>query len=108
MAFDEKQWQGLQKRYHLTPRELQIAILVFEGLDNNEIAKKLEISYNTVRAHLQNIYRRVGTRNKVTLVLKFVDNVKENLLKKIVKMTNADDYKSRWLLWSPDLLHVSG
>jgi len=48
---------------------MQILKLLFEGLENDKIAKKLKISYNTVRAHFGNIYKRVGVQNKVQLVL---------------------------------------
>ena len=48
---------------------MQILKLLFEGLENDKIAKKLKIRYNTVRAHFGNIYQRVGVQNKVQLVM---------------------------------------
>ncbi len=70
---DERQWSYLQKRYHMTPRELQVARLVCEGFNNEDIARALKIKHGTVKTHLRNIYRRVRVKNKITMLLKFVD-----------------------------------
>jgi len=48
---------------------MQILKLLFEGLENDIIAKKLKIEYNTVKAHFGDIYKRVGVQNKVRLVI---------------------------------------
>ena len=72
MVLKAKQWDYLSKCWHLTPREIQVAKLVCEGLDNEQIGHKLHIAYNTVRAHLGNMFRKVGVRGKATLILEFV------------------------------------
>ncbi len=74
VLLDEKKWLYLQKRYHMTPRELQVAILVCRGFNNEEIAKALKIRRGTIKTHLRNIYRRVRVKSKITLLLKFVDD----------------------------------
>jgi DNA-binding NarL/FixJ family response regulator len=68
----EKQWSYLQRRYELTPREVQIADLVCQGLRNSSIAKSLNIQPATVQAHVRNIYRKVRVRSKINMLLKFV------------------------------------
>ena len=70
---NEEQWLYLQKRYHISPRELQVAKLVCQGFNNEEIARDLKISHRTVKTHLRNVYRRVRVKNKITMLLKFVD-----------------------------------
>ena len=70
---DERQWSYLQKRYHMSPRELQVARLICEGFNNEDIARALKIKHGTVKTHLRNIYRRVRVKNKITMLLKFVD-----------------------------------
>ena len=40
----------------LTARQKEILSLLRKGLTNNEICKTLNISANTVKAHLANIY----------------------------------------------------
>ncbi len=72
MLYNAKQWEYLKKCWHLTPREMQVAKLVCKGLDNNQISRKLDISYNTVRAHLVNIFGKVGVKGKAGLILEFV------------------------------------
>ena len=71
--FDDKHWLYIQKRYHLTDRELQVAKFVCRGFNNEDIAAKLKIKRGTVKTHIRNIYRRVRIRNKIQMVLKFVD-----------------------------------
>ena len=73
MLFDSKQLTYLQKGYHLTPRELEIVRLVCDGLDNDQIAEKCGIRYNTVRAHLGNICKKVAVRGKAGLILRFLE-----------------------------------
>jgi len=75
ILLDEKKWLFLKKHYNMTPRELQVAILVCRGFNNNEIAKALKIKHGTVKTHLRNIYRRVRVKSKVLLLLKFVEEV---------------------------------
>lgn len=75
MLLDEHQWLFLKKRYHMTPRELQVAILVCRGFNNDEIAKALKIRQGTVKTHLRNIYRRARVKSKILLLLKFVADV---------------------------------
>lgn len=49
----------------LTTRELDILLLLKEGLSNKRIARRLAISEVTVKSHLVNIYRKLGVRNRV-------------------------------------------
>lgn len=51
----------------LTPREIQIAKLVAEGLTNKTIARLFHISLQTVKNHVTTIYIKTGTRNRVQL-----------------------------------------
>ena len=52
---------------HLTSREAEIAGLVCSGLTNAEVAEAVTISKRTVDNHLQNIYRKLGVRNRRAL-----------------------------------------
>ncbi len=47
------------KRYDLTPRESEILNLLVLGYSIKNIAAELFISYETVRSHLRNIYRKL-------------------------------------------------
>ncbi len=53
---------------HLTDREMQVLALVAEGLTNAEVASRLTISTGTVKKHLDNVYRKLGARNRTEAV----------------------------------------
>ncbi|MDB9545655.1 helix-turn-helix transcriptional regulator [Microcystis aeruginosa CS-1036] len=52
----------------LSDRELEILDLVANGLTNQEISEKLEISKRTVDNHISNILTKTKTDNRVELV----------------------------------------
>ncbi|WP_171972496.1 response regulator transcription factor [Mucilaginibacter polytrichastri] len=56
--------------HNLTPREIEISILIRNGYKNRKIADQLHISEKTVESHLQNIYDKVGERSKFALISK--------------------------------------
>lgn len=54
----------------LTPRELEIANLIAgDGACNTEIAKRLNISERTVKAHLTSAFRKLGVLSRLQLAL---------------------------------------
>jgi two-component system, NarL family, nitrate/nitrite response regulator NarL len=53
----------------LSKREYQIACLVTDGLQNNEIAAELGITERTVKAHLSSVYSKTQTKGRLNLAL---------------------------------------
>jgi two-component system, NarL family, nitrate/nitrite response regulator NarL len=53
----------------LTPREREIVELVARGLRNAEVAKKLGITEDTVKSHLNNVFQKLNVRDRVQLTL---------------------------------------
>jgi len=53
----------------LTPRERQIAELVASGASNKLIARQLDISDRTVKAHLGAIFQKLGVSDRLQLAL---------------------------------------
>jgi DNA-binding NarL/FixJ family response regulator len=49
----------------LTDREREVLALVAEGLPNKQIARRLEISEKTVKAHLTSAFRTIGVDDRV-------------------------------------------
>ena len=48
----------------LTPRELQVLRHVGYGLSNDEIARSMGISVETIKEHVQNILRKMGVQDR--------------------------------------------
>lgn len=53
----------------LTTRELEVLRHIGSGCDNLKIAALLNISERTVRAHVSNLYRKLGPENRTQLAL---------------------------------------
>jgi DNA-binding NarL/FixJ family response regulator len=53
----------------LTGREREVLILVEAGLNNRQIARKLDISERTVKSHLHNIFQRLGVTHRTEAAL---------------------------------------
>jgi LuxR family maltose regulon positive regulatory protein len=54
----------------LSERELEVLELVAQGLTNREIAARLFLSLNTVKAHTRNIYGKLGVHNRTQAVVR--------------------------------------
>jgi DNA-binding NarL/FixJ family response regulator len=53
----------------LTQREREIAMLIGDGGSNKQIARRLAIAERTVKAHLTEIFRKVGVSDRLGLAL---------------------------------------
>lgn len=53
----------------LTPSELHVATSIAEGNNNKQIARILEITERTVKAHLTSIYKKTGVKDRLHLAL---------------------------------------
>jgi DNA-binding NarL/FixJ family response regulator len=62
---------GAKSVKRLTPRELQVAQMVHLGGNNKMIARELDISERTVKAHLSAIFRKLKIENRLHLALYF-------------------------------------
>lgn len=49
----------------LTERERDVLQLLSTGLTYEKIAGQLEVSHETVKMHLKNIYRKLKVQNKI-------------------------------------------
>jgi DNA-binding NarL/FixJ family response regulator len=52
----------------LTPRERDVLFLLVEGAGRNEVAKRLQLSANTVRTHLQSLMSKFGVHSTLEVV----------------------------------------
>ncbi len=53
----------------LTEREREVLALVGLGLANKQIARRLDIREGTVKAHLTNVFQRIGVRDRTSAAL---------------------------------------
>jgi len=54
----------LRTDHGLTPREVQVALLLAEGLSNSVLASRLEISPHTARHHTQRVLDKLGVHSR--------------------------------------------
>ena len=66
-SFDERPAQKL------TEREIEVLRLMAEGYKNEEIARKLVITQQTVKNHIRKIFRKLGVETRVDAVLYALD-----------------------------------
>jgi two-component system response regulator FixJ len=62
-------WKDLDRRFRtLSDREMEVTVLLVEGLANRQVGEKLGISVRTVEVHRSNIFRKTGARGLADLV----------------------------------------
>jgi DNA-binding NarL/FixJ family response regulator len=75
--FSSRQWNYVQKGFHLPARQIEITKLVCEGLDNTQIAKTCHITYNTARTHVAHICDKMAVYGRAGLILRLIKVAKE-------------------------------
>jgi DNA-binding NarL/FixJ family response regulator len=64
----------------ITARQLAVAELVVRGLSNPEVARVLNISINTVKKHLRDLFERCEVASRAELAARLVANGLVDLL----------------------------
>lgn len=52
----------------MTPRQLEIMLMLAEGKVNKQIAYELDVSTATVKVHIRNAITRLGAKNRMNAV----------------------------------------
>lgn len=68
----QKESPARNENHNLTPREKQILELLAKGSLYKEIAWDLGIGFETVRSHIDNIYKKLHVRTRTEAVVKFL------------------------------------
>jgi len=63
--------QTTQRIAALTPQQLKVLTMIGEGLYNKQIASELSVTDATVRAHVTEIFRKLGVTNRTQAVIFF-------------------------------------
>ena len=66
---------GVRPEDLISPREIEVLHLVANGLANKQIARQLEISEGTVKAHLGRVFRQIGVLDRTSAALWARDNL---------------------------------
>ncbi len=64
--FNPKNTEDLREK--LTPREAQVVEAIEEGLTNKEVAIRFDISLETVKYHIKNIYEKLQVNSRHALI----------------------------------------
>jgi DNA-binding CsgD family transcriptional regulator len=64
---DSGRRETLLRRFKITPREMEVIGHICAGRSNREIAEALFISIHTVKRHTNQIYHKLGIRNRIQL-----------------------------------------
>ena len=57
----------------LSPKELEVLLLLAKGMNSKDIAEAMFISVNTVESHHSHIMHKLGTANAADMVMKAVN-----------------------------------
>ena len=61
--------EGTDTTGRLSERELQMLVLLVDGLGNREIGERLGVSPRTVQGHVSSAMRKTGTRTRTQLAV---------------------------------------
>jgi DNA-binding NarL/FixJ family response regulator len=53
---------------HLTYRQMTVLRLIYEGLSNKEISGRIGVSSSSIKASIQQLFKRIGVRSRSQLV----------------------------------------
>ena len=67
MELESKEQVIADYRFKFTKREADIIDGIIQGKNNAQLANRLHLSENTIKTHVQNIYRKVGANNRTEL-----------------------------------------
>jgi len=69
-------YEAILGKYRLTPQERKVVNYILGGKNDKYIGKKLCISINTVKRHIQSAYRKTGVHSRIELMAAFNKKLK--------------------------------
>lgn len=69
---EQKNETEKETEIELTPREREILLQLIRGLTNKEISAATNLAVDTVKAHLRNIFRKLGVKNRAQAIFRAV------------------------------------
>ena len=65
---EQPKYDSPASKFNLTPKQLEILLLATKGMSNKEIARILEISPETIKSHLRDVFHRLDVSNRVEAI----------------------------------------
>lgn len=59
--------------HRLSERETEILLLLCDGLQNKQIARRLDLSVSTIKTHVANVFRKIGATNRLDAICRFTE-----------------------------------
>ncbi len=72
IRLEEETTKKICEQYQLSEREREVVDAILLGLNNPEVGKNLFISENTVKRHMNNIFRKTGTKSRYEMIALFL------------------------------------
>ena len=81
-------WSETAKELNISHRELEVLALVVEGYKNKEIAQILKIQHQSVKNHLQHLFKKLNVRNSTQA---YIIALNLNLIRMRARMMGATE-----------------
>lgn len=75
--FTPTEWARIVLALHLPPQQANVVALVLQNNSDKEMAKVLDVSEETVNAHLRRIYARLEVNGRLALALQIFETAKQ-------------------------------
>jgi DNA-binding NarL/FixJ family response regulator len=69
-------WRQLARHLGLTKRQLLVAQMICAECTVPDIARRMERSPSTIASHVRRLYRRLGVRTRVGVVVRLVEHAR--------------------------------
>ena len=63
-------WQTIINEFELTPKESELLKALYRKQKINDLTTKFDVSYNTLRTHLQSIFHKMSVNSQTDLMIK--------------------------------------
>jgi DNA-binding NarL/FixJ family response regulator len=75
--FSEQDWTRLKEDLGLPPRQAEVLRGVLRGMGDKQVACATGISINTVRSHMNRLFARFGSNDRVELILCMIGHLRQ-------------------------------
>ena len=63
-------WRSVQNEFELTSKELRLVRAIYAKKKLNDLTDSFNVTYNTLRTHLQSIFKKTGVNSQTELMIK--------------------------------------